>query len=244
MGSKIRGKGLLGIKIGMTSIFTEEGNQIPVTVVQTGPNVVLGKQPVGNGEGEVNLVLGFGEKRESLFNKPELGVFKKLGVEPRRWIRAFRVKEDAVADLDVGSTLDVSIFQMGQYVDVTGTSKGRGFQGVVKRHGMAGQGPRGSHGVHEVHRNVGSIGQRKTPGRVFPGKRMPGRMGNDTITVRNLQIVGMDEEKHVLLLHGAVPGHRNGLIVIRPAIRPPRIGVQQERKRPLNPMKLSKGRGG
>jgi large subunit ribosomal protein L3 len=241
--SKIRGKGLLGIKIGMTSIFTEEGNQIPVTVVRAGPNVVLGKQPIGNEDGEVNLLVGFGEKRESLFNKPELGFFRKAGVAPTRWQKAFRVKEDVAAGLEVGATLGVDIFQMGQYVDVTGTSKGRGFAGVVKRHGMAGQGPRGSHGVHEVHRNVGSIGQRKTPGRVFPGKRMAGHMGNDTVTVRNLQIVGMDEEKQILLLHGATPGHRNGLLILRPAVRAPRIGKQQERRRPLNPMKASKGWG-
>lgn len=241
--SKIRGKGLLGIKIGMTSIFTEEGNQIPVTVVRAGPNVVLGKQPIGNEDGEVNLLVGFGEKRESLFNKPELGFFRKAGVAPTRYKKAFRVKEDAASELEVGATLGVDIFQMGQYVDVTGTSKGKGFAGVVKRYGMAGQGPRGSHGVHEAHRNVGSIGQRKTPGRVFPGKRMAGHMGNETVTVRNLQIVGMDEEKQILLLHGATPGHRNGLLVIRPAVRAPRIGQQQERRRPLNPMKVSKGRG-
>ncbi len=241
--SKIRGKGLLGVKIGMTSIFTEDGNQLPVTVVQAGPNVVLAKEPLGNEAGEVNLRVGFGEKRESLFNKPELGFFRKIGVNPTRWQKVFRVKEEVANELEPGATLGVNIFEMGQYLDITGTSKGKGFAGVVKRHGMAGQGPRGSHGTHEAHRNVGSIGQRKTPGRVFPGKRMAGRMGGETVTIRNLQIVGMDEEKQILLIHGATPGHRNGLLVLRPAVNPPRATVQQESRRPLNPMKVSKGRG-
>lgn len=241
--SKIRGKGLLGIKIGMTSIFSEDGSQLPVTVVRAGPNFVLSKEALANGEDEVNLLVGFGEKRESLFNKPELGFFRKVGVAPTRWQQAFRVKADVAADLEPGATLGVDVFEMGQYLDVTGITKGKGFAGVVKRHGMSGQGPRGSHGVHEAHRNVGSIGQRKTPGRVFPGKRMAGRMGGDRVTVRNLQIVGMDEEKQILLLHGATPGHRDGLLVLRPAVRAPRISVQQETRRPLNPMKVSKGRG-
>lgn len=238
--SKIRGKGLLGIKIGMTSIFAEDGTQLPVTVVQAGPNVVLGKQELPNGGDEVNLLVGFGEKRESLLNKPELGFFKKIGIKPTRWVKAFRVKADAVADLEPGATLGVDLFQAGQHIDVTGITKGRGFAGVVKRHGMSGQGPRGSHGVHEAHRNVGSIGQRKTPGRVFPGKRMAGRMGGDRVTVRNLQIVGVDPERQILLVHGATPGHRNGLLILRPALRPPRVTANQESRRPLNPMKASK----
>lgn len=241
--SKIRGKGLLGVKIGMTSIFSEDGSQLPVTVVRAGPNVVLAKEPLENGAAEVNLRVGFGEKRESLLNKPEMGFFRKVGVAPTRWQQNFRVKEDVAAELEPGATLGVDIFEMGQYLDITGTSKGKGFAGVVKRHGMSGQGPRGSHGVHEAHRNVGSIGQRKTPGRVFPGKRMAGRMGGDTVTVRNLQVVGMDEEKQILLIHGAVPGHREGLVVLRPAMNAPKTTVQEESRRPINPMKASKGRG-
>lgn len=239
--SKIRGKGLLGLKIGMTSIFSEDGSQLPVTVVRAGPNVVLAKEPVG--EGEVNVLVGFGEKREKLLNKPELGFFRKIGVAPTRWQQTFRMKEEVAAELEIGSTLGVDVFEMGQHVDVSGTSKGKGFAGVVKRHGMSGQGPRGSHGVHEAHRNIGSIGQRKSPGRVFPGKRMAGRMGGETVTVRNLQIVGMDEEKNLLLIHGATPGHRDGLLVLRPAVRAPRVTVKQESRGRLNPMKVSKGRG-
>jgi large subunit ribosomal protein L3 len=245
---KNRGKGLLGIKIGMTSIFTEEGDQIPVTVVRAGPNVVLGKNPIPatDGSGEisgVNLRVGFGEKREKLFNKPELGFFKKAGVEPTRYMKEFRVSEEDAAELEIGAALGVELFEMGQYIDVTGTSKGKGFAGVVKRYKMRGQGPRGSHGVHEAHRNVGSIGQRKTPGRVFPGKRMPGRMGGDTTTVRNLRVVGIDAEQQILLIQGAVPGHREAMISLRPAVRAPKVATQEQARKLVNPMKQSKGRG-
>lgn len=239
--SKYRGKGLLGQKIGMTSIFTENGDQIPVTVVHCGPNVVLGLNPVG--EGEVNVRIGFGEKREKLVNKPEMGVFKKAGVSPLRFVREFRVKEADAAGLETGTTLGAGLFPMGQFLDVTGTSKGKGFAGVMKRHRMRGQGARGSHGTHEFHRHVGSIGQRKSPGRVFPGKRMPGHMGTDRITVQNLKVVGVDEERNLLLIHGAVPGHNEGLLVLRPAVKPPRAKKVEAAKKALNPMKVSKGRG-
>lgn len=239
--SKFRGKGLLGTKIGMTSIFNEAGDQVPVTVVRAGPNVVLGVNPVA--DGQANLKVGFGEKREKLFNKPELGVFKKLGVTPVRYVREFRVKADDVAGLETGATMGAANFLTGQYIDVTGTTKGKGFAGVMKRHNMSGQGARGSHGVHEYHRHVGAIGQRKTPGRVFPGKRMPGHMGVDRVTVRNLQVVGVDEEQNLLLIRGAIPGHNEGLLVIRPAIKPPREKKVEVSKKPINPMKASKGRG-
>ncbi len=240
--TKHRGKGLLASKIGMTSIFGEAGDQIPVTVVRAGPNFVLGVNVLENDNG-TNLRLGFGEKREKLVNKPELGVFKKANVAPTRWVREFRVDPKDVEGLEVGSTVGAGLFQVGQYIDVTGTSKGKGFAGVVKRHNMRGQGARGSHGVHEFHRHVGSIGQRKTPGRVFPGKRMPGHMGVDRITVRNLQVVGVDEEQHLLLIKGAVPGHNEGLLLLRPAIKAPKVKQVEGAKKPLNPMKSSKGRG-
>jgi len=240
--SKIHGKGLLGVKIGMTSIFTETGDQIPVTVVRAGPNTVLGVNELPADAG-VNVRLGFGEKREKLVNKPELGVFKKLNVAPTRWIREFRMEAKDAEGLEVGKVLDAGVFQVGQYVDVTGTSKGKGFAGVMKRHNMAGQGARGSHGTHEFHRHVGAIGQRKTPGRVFPGKRMPGHMGVDRITVRNLQVIGVDEEQHLLMLKGAVPGHNEGMLILRAAIKAPKISKAEAAKKPLNPMKMSKGRG-
>jgi len=240
--SKIRGKGLLGVKVGMTSVFAENGDQIPVTVIQAGPNVVLGVNQLENDHG-TNLRVGFGSRREKLVNKPEMGVFKKAGVSPTRWIREFRVKPEEVEGIEIGSTLGVDLFQVGQYLDVVGTSKGKGFAGVVKRHGMAGQGTQGSHGVHEMHRHVGSIGQRKTPGRVFPGKRMPGHMGNDRITVRNLQVVAVDPEQNVLLVRGAVPGHNEGLLILKSANKPPKAAQQTTGSKKVNPMKQSKGRG-
>jgi large subunit ribosomal protein L3 len=241
--SKFRGKGLLGQKIGMTSIFAENGDQVPVTVVRAGPNTVLGLQPVADGQA-VNLRIGFGEKRQKLVNKPEAGTFKKLGVQPSRWVRELRCTPAEVEGLAVGQSLSTGIFQIGQFIDVTGTSKGKGFAGVMKRHNMAGQGARGSHGTHEFHRHVGAIGQRKTPGRVFPGKRMPGHLGVERITVRNLEVIGVDDEQGLVMLRGAVPGHNEGLLVLRTAVRPPRKKAEAAAtKKPINPMKASKGRG-
>ncbi|AKU90559.1 50S ribosomal protein L3 [Vulgatibacter incomptus] len=240
--SKIRGKGLLGVKVGMTSIFGENGDQIPVTVVRAGPNTILGVNALGDGNG-TNLRVGFGEKREKLVNKPEMGVFKKANVAPLRWVREFRVSEQDAEGMEVGTKLGAALFQVGQFLDVCGTSKGKGFAGVMKRHNMAGQGARGSHGVHEFHRHVGSIGQRKTPGRVFPGKRMPGHMGVDRVTVRNLQVIGLDETQNLLLIKGAIPGHNEGLLILRPAVKAPRAKSAEAAKKPVNPMKASKGRG-
>lgn len=237
--SKIRGKGLLGVKVGMTSIFTETGDFVPVTVVRAGPNVVIDVKPAADGL-SANLQMGFGERREKLVTKPELGVYKKAGVKPPRFVREFRVKPEDAAGMKPGSELDVGIFAVGQWIDVVGTSKGRGFAGVMKLHKMSGQGARGSHGAHEYHRHVGAIGQRKTPGRVYPGRRMPGHMGSDRITVQNLKVVGVDPDNHLLLVKGAVPGAQDGLLVIRPAVKPPRVTVAAVEKRPVNPMKASK----
>jgi large subunit ribosomal protein L3 len=240
--STFRGKGLLGAKVGMTSIFDETGDQVPVTVLVAGPNTVVAVKP-GPGGADTHLTLGFREKREKLATRPELGVFKKAGIAPQRWLREFKVKPDEAEGLEAGARLGVGIFQTGQFVDVTGTSKGKGFQGVVKRHHMAGQGARGSHGTHEYHRHIGAIGQRKTPGRVFPGKRMPGHMGTERVTVRNLRIVGVDDENQLILVKGAIPGHEGALVVIRPAIKPPRARKVEEAKKSVNPMKASKKGG-
>jgi large subunit ribosomal protein L3 len=240
--STFRGKGLLGRKVGMTSIFTEAGDQVPVTVLVAGPNTVLAVKAEG---ASTHLTLGFDEKREKLATRPELGVFKKAGVAPQRHVRDFKVAPADVEGLSPpGMQLGVGIFQAGQYIDVTGTSKGKGFQGVVKRHHMAGQGARGSHGTHEYHRHIGAIGQRKTPGRVFPGKRMPGHMGTDRVTVRNLAVVGVDGDNQLLLVKGAIPGHEGALVVIRPAIKPPREKKVEESRKTVNPMKASKKGGG
>ena len=240
--SKIRGKGLLGVKVGMTSIFTETGDLVPVTVVRAGPNVVVGVKPAADGK-SANLQVGFGERREKLVTKPELGVYKKAGVKPPRFVREFRVKPEDAEGITPGAELDVGLFSVGQWIDVCGTSKGRGFAGVMKMHNMAGQGARGSHGVHEYHRHVGAIGQRKTPGRVYPGRRMPGHMGTDRVTVQNLKVMAVDFDNHLLLVKGAVPGHQDGLLVISPAVKPPRVRKVETEKRPINPMKASKKGG-
>ena len=241
--SKIRGKGLLGVKVGMTSIFTETGDLVPVTVVRAGPNVVVAVKPAADGK-SANLQVGFGERREKLVTKPELGVYKKAGVKPPRFVREFRVTPEDAEGIAPGAELDVGIFSVGQWIDVVGTSKGRGFAGVMKMHNMSGQGARGSHGVHEYHRHVGAIGQRKTPGRVYPGRAMPGHMGTDRVTIQNLRVVAVDAENHLLLIKGAVPGHQDGLLVVQPAAKPPRVKkVQAGEKKPLNPMKASKKGG-
>ena len=237
--SKIRGKGLLGVKVGMTSIFTETGDLVPVTVVRAGPNVVVAVKPAADGQ-SANLQMGFGERREKLVTKPELGVYKKAGVKPPRFVREFRVNPADAEGLNPGAELDVGLFSVGQWIDVVGTSKGRGFAGVMKMHNMSGQGARGSHGVHEYHRHVGAIGQRKTPGRGYPGRAMPGHMGTDRVTVQNLRVVGVDPDNHLLLVKGAVPGHQDGLLIIRPAEKPPRAMKLEAEKRPVNPMKASK----
>lgn len=240
--STFRGKGLLGRKVGMTSIFTETGDQVPVTILVAGPNTVVAVKPGSDGK-DTHLMLGFEPRREKLANKPELGVFKKAGVAPQRHLRDFKVKPQEVDGIAAGAQLGVGIFQTGQFIDITGTSKGKGFQGVMKRHHMAGQGARGSHGTHEYHRHIGAIGQRKTPGRVFPGKRMPGHMGTDRVTVRNLRVVGVDDDNQLLLVKGAIPGHEGALVVIRPAIKPPRARKVEEAKKAVNPMKASKKGG-
>lgn len=223
--SKFRGKGLLGQKIGMTSIFDENGDQIPVTVVRAGPNVVLGLKPVA--DGEVNLRIGYGSRREKVVNKPELGVFKKLGVDPVRWIREFRVKAQEAEGLEVGTTLGAGLFGMGAWLDVTGTTKGKGFAGVMKRHNFAGG--YASHGASVSHRVPGSIGQRQTPGRVFPGKRMAGHMGVRRCTVENLQVVRVDTERNLLLIRGAVPGAPGGQVIVRPSVKAAALAARKKK---------------
>lgn len=213
--SKFRGKGLIGKKIGMTSIFNERGDQLPVTVVHCGPNVVLGMQTLENGE--VNLRIGYGEKREKLVNKPEMGQFKKAGVAPLRFIREFRVTEKDVEGVETGNTFGAAVFPMGQFIDVTGTSKGKGFAGVMKRHNFAGVSA--SHGAHKNHRKPGSIGGASTPGRVFRGQKMAGRMGAERVTTQNLTIHAIDAEKNLLLIKGAVPGARGRVVLVRTAVK-------------------------
>lgn len=203
--------GLIGRKIGMTRVFDEEGRDIPVTVIEAGPCYVTQiKTP--EKEGYAAVQLGFREKKEKRVTKPLLGHFRKAGVPPTYLLREFR-DFDGWESLKLGDKVTVDIFSPGDLVDITGRSKGRGFAGVVKRHGFRG-GPR-THGQSDRLRAPGSIGASSFPSRVFKGTRMAGRMGNRRVTVRNLEVVKVYPEKNLLLVKGAVPGARNGYLEIK-----------------------------
>ena len=206
--------GLLAQKIGMTQIFREDGTRVPVTVLFAKGNVVVAHRTEDR-DGYTAVQVGFGERKATRFTKPDLGRFKAAGVEPKRWVREFRCAPEDLAKFAVAAEVPLSIFSPGDRVDVTGTSKGKGYQGVIKRHGMAGK-PR-THGVHEYFRHGGSIGMRKTPGRVLPGMRMAGRMGGQRVTEENLEIVAVREDDGVLLVRGPVPGPNGGLVMVRPS---------------------------
>ena len=206
---------LLCRKIGMTRVYDEAGQAVPVTVLEAGPNVVVQKKTQQT-DGYDALQLGFGDRRENLFNKPAKGHFGKAGVAPRRHLRESRVDAETVAAHEPGTEIDCSIFQPGQYVDAVGTSKGRGWAGVVKRHGIPIS--KKSHGTHEYFRHGGSIGPGSFPGHVIKGLRMSGHMGDARVTVRNLQVVKVDPERNLLFVRGSVPGHREGIVTLRPAV--------------------------
>jgi large subunit ribosomal protein L3 len=217
--------GILGKKIGMTSVFDAEGNYLPVTIVEAGPCVVLQKR-VAESEGYSALRVGFGRlgakdtKPETIsyrLGRAQEGLFKKANVAPKRWVRELRTSPEEVAKRNVGDEIKVDIFQKGMWVDVTGTSKGRGFAGVFKRHKMAGG--NATHGGHEYYRHPGAIGQRKTPGKVWKKKRMPGHMGVERVTIQNLKVIDVVAEKNLILIQGAIPGANGGLLVIRPAVK-------------------------
>lgn len=208
--------GLIGKKVGMTRVFTDSGEQVPVTVIQAGPCLVLGKRTQER-DTYTAVQLGFGEVKEQRLTKPELGQYKKSGQTPKKIVREFRVEADELGNFEVGQELKADFFSRGQLIDVTGTSRGRGFAGVVKRYKFGGAIE--GHGSHEHFRHGGAIGQRKSPGRVFKNKKMPGHMGNDRITVQNLEVVDIDAENNLVLVKGAVPGHPNGLVILRPAIK-------------------------
>jgi large subunit ribosomal protein L3 len=206
--------GLLGKKLGMTQVFTPQGNRVGVTVVHAGKCVVLGKcTPEKNGYAAVRI--GYGEKPLRLATKPELGVVSKMNnVPPPRTIKEIRIDPKSLGDFEVGAAVPLSkVFKPGTYVDVIGTSKGKGFQGVVKRHHMAASVQ--THGSHEFFRHGGSVGCRLTPGRVHKGKRMTGHMGDERVTIQNLALLEIREEEGLLLIAGAVPGGKNGMVIIR-----------------------------
>lgn len=205
-------KGILGRKIGMTQVFAENGDLIPVTVIEATPNVVLQKKTVEN-DGYEAIQLGFEDKREKLANKPEKGHVAKANTAPKRFIREIRgVNLD---EYEVGQEVKVDIFAEGDWVDVTGVTKGKGFQGVIKRHGQS----RGSmsHGSR-YHRRPGSMGP-IAPNRVFKQKALPGQTGGDTVTIQNLQIVKVDTERNLLLVKGNVPGSKKSLVTVKATVK-------------------------
>ncbi len=207
--------GVVGRKCGMTRVFTEEGRSVPVTVVQVEENRVTQLRTVER-DGYRAVQVTTGSRKPSRLTKPEAGHFAKAGVEPGRGIWEFRLEDGEGEDLKVGMPLPME-FKVGQYVDVSGLTIGKGFAGTIKRHHFNSQDA--SHGNSLSHRVPGSIGQRQTPGRVFKGKRMAGHMGNVRRTVQNLQIVAVDKTRNVLLIKGAVPGHKGADLLIRPAIK-------------------------
>ena len=210
-------KGILGTKLGMTQVFDENNRVVPVTVVKAGPNVVTRiRTPERDGYSAVQLA--YGEISPRKVNKPVTGQYAAAGVNPRRHLAELRLDDEAAAaEYEVGQELTAEIFADGAYVDVTGTSKGKGFAGTMKRHGFRGQGA--SHGAQAVHRRPGSIGGCATPGRVFKGMRMAGRMGVEKVTVQNLTVHAVDAERGLILVKGSVPGPKGALIVLRTAAK-------------------------
>ena len=207
-------KGILGKKLGMTQIFDEDNRVVPVTVVEAGPCVVT-QVRTKDLDGYEAVQIAYGDIDPRKVNQPQAGHFKKAGVTPRRHVTEIRV-EDASA-YEVGQDVTAELFNEVLFVDVTGTSKGKGFAGAMKRHGFAGQGA--SHGNQAAHRRVGGIGACATPGRVFKGKRMAGRMGNEQVTLQNLKVAKVDAASNLLLIKGAIPGTNGGLVTVKTAVK-------------------------
>ncbi len=207
-------KWILGKKVGMTQIFDDQGELIPVTLIEAGPCYVTQVKRKDR-DGYTAVQLGFEEVKLKRLTRGQLSHLQKNNVPPVRYLREMRVTERALADYQPGQALKADLFEQGDWVDVTGVSKGKGFAGVVKRHGFAGG--HKTHGQSDRHRAPGSIGQCKTPGRVFKGKRMAGRMGGERVTVQGLKVVLVDPERNLLALRGAVPGAKEGLLMIREA---------------------------
>jgi len=209
--------GLLGRKIGMTQIFTDEGKVLPVTVIEAGPCQVIQVMTEENG-GYNAIQLGFGERKEKHTNKAQLGHYKKANLSPSKFVQEIRLSAEDVAKYEVGQSVTIAdVFEEGEKLDVRGTSKGKGTAGVMKRHNFAGF--IRTHGTHEFFRHGGSIGTRLTPGHVAKGTRMGGQMGNERVTVHNLVLSKMDAEKNLLFVKGGVPGANGGFVVIRKGIK-------------------------
>ena len=206
-------KGILGRKIGMTQVFTKSGKLIPVTVVEVEPNVVTQIKTKEN-DGYEAIQLGFDTKREKLATKASVGITNKANTTPKRFFREIRGVD--VSEYSLGQEVKVDIFAEGEMVDVTGTTKGKGFQGVIKRHGQS-RGPMGHGSMY--HRRPGSMGSTSTPGRVFKGKKLPGHMGVETVTIQNLDVVKVDTDKNVLLVKGSVPGPKGAILKIKATVK-------------------------
>lgn len=208
--------GLIGKKLGNTQVFGEDGSVTHVTAIEVGPCTVVGKRTEAK-DGYSAVIIGFGEKREKLVNKPEAGFFAKAGQKPQRTLKEFRLPAAQVEQYEVGQVIKPSeCFEAGQKVDISGTSKGRGFAGVMKRHNFRGAG-KDTHGTHEYKRHGGSIGANMTPGRVLPGVKMAGQYGNVRCTTQNLKVAAVMDEENILLIKGTIPGSRNGIVTVRGA---------------------------
>lgn len=220
-------KGILGRKVGMTQVFDETGDRIPVTVIDVSSSIVVQKKSEEGKDGYNAIKIGYGlahklekegEETGWRMSKPEAGVFLKAGIDvPRKHVREFRVDASELADFEVGQELNADTFAAGEYVDATGTSKGRGFTGVMKRHNF--RGTKASHGVHEFFRHGGSIGMSAYPARVLPGKKMAGQHGNARVTIQNLRVHKVLGEDNLILVKGSVPGPNGGIVMVRSAIK-------------------------
>ncbi len=219
--------GLLGRKVGMMRIFTDDGETIPVTVLDVSNNRVTQIKTVGT-DGYTAVQLAYGQRRATRVTKPEAGHYAKAGVEAGSVVREFRIDADAASGLQPGAVVKAEIFAAGQMVDVQGTSQGKGFAGVIKRHNFSSN--RASHGNSKSHNVPGSIGMAQDPGRVFPGKRMSGHLGAVTRTTQNLEIARVDAERGLLLVKGAVPGSRGGNVIVTPAVKTPKQGARVAKK--------------
>ena len=207
-------KGIIGKKIGMTQVFDEVGNVIPVTVIQAGPCVIAQKKTVES-DGYNAVQLGFGDVKEKHLSKPEKGHFTKAGVEFRKHLKEFRL--DDISAMNVGDVITADPFAVGEKVDITGMTKGRGYTGAVKRWGH--HILRMTHGTGPIHRQVGSMGANSTPSRVFKNKKMAGQYGNEQVTILNLKVVKIDSEKNLIAIKGAVPGAKDGIVFIRDSVK-------------------------